>query len=142
MGFGYECPRSLDWIRLSDGGVTLDIHALRSDKIFIFLQINKYETNAPTINMNLGKIFIRDSGRNRIGLPLIIDQLDFRKSPVYWPIEPLLNTNEGYYRLTYLDLDAEQFILKLPDILVGESVVKLPPVMFQKKFGISCDNEK
>lgn len=141
--FRPDCPISLDWIQLSDGGAYLDIHAVRrTDKVFIFINVNKFKNDAPTIKMNLIKVSITDPSSSHIYFPLSIDQLDFRKSPVSWPIEPMLITNEGYYRLTYLDINADQFILEFPEVFVGDHKIKFTKVWFEKRFGITCKNSK
>lgn len=138
--FRPDCPKSLDWIQVSDGGAYLYIHAVRRNKVFIFLNVNKFKINAPTIKVNLIKVSITDPSSSYIYFPLSIDQLDFRKSPVSWPIEPVLITNEGYYRLTYSDINADRFILELPEVFVGDRIIKFSKILFEKRFGFTCES--
>ena len=138
------CFIQLDWIRLTDNGATFDISAVReANALAIMLYVNKHDAHAPAVKLNLGEVALRNASGDAKHFPIATNQVDFRKSPTSWPIEPLVITDGGYYMFRYsgiADISEEKFLLVFPEVMVGERVVKLPQVKFDKKYGTACDS--
>lgn len=140
------CPRQLDWIRLSNSGATLDIYASReANNLGVMLSVNSFKSDAPTVRLDLGKVALQNVAGGARHFPFATNQVDFRKSPTSWPIEPLLETKSGYYNFRYSgieDISTEEFVLEFPEVLIEGRIVKLPNVTFQKMFGTACESGK
>jgi len=140
------CPIALDWIRIVENGATFDIQAVRGDKyLTILLLVNSHKSNAPIVRFDLSKVSLRNVDNETNRHPSATNQVDFRRSPRSWPIEPLVVTSGGYYTFRYSDIEgigAEKFSLVFPEISIAEQASKLPAVTFQESYGLACKSGK
>lgn len=140
------CFRPLDWVRLSDNGATLDLKVGRGDKeLAVLLLVNSHKSDAPIVSVDLGKVSLQNPTESGSHFPFATYQVDVRKSPDTWSIEPLLVTKGGYYMFRYSDIEdirTEAFVLKFPEVSVNGRITKLPIVTFQKTFGTACESGK